>query len=60
MTVSGGLCFQYATVPLLVELAVELGYPIPESLTGAALTFLFNIASIVFLGFYQLPGDCEY
>lgn len=53
--VAGGVCFEYATVPLLVELAVEIGYPIPESVTGAALTLLFNLVALVFLGLFQIP-----
>ncbi|KAK4294091.1 hypothetical protein Pmani_033260 [Petrolisthes manimaculis] len=55
VAVAGGLCFEYATVPLLVELGVELGYPIPESVTGAALTLVFNIISLIFLGLFQIP-----
>lgn len=57
MSVTGGVSFEYASVPLLVELAVELGYPIPESVTGAALTFLFNVVALVFLGLFQIPSD---
>lgn len=56
VSVAGGISFEYATVPLLVELAVELGYPIPESVTGATLTFLFNIVALVFLGIFQIPN----
>ncbi|MPC16286.1 Disrupted in renal carcinoma protein 2 [Portunus trituberculatus] len=57
VAVAGGLGFEYATVPLLVELAVEIGFPIPESVTGATLTFVFNIVSLVFLGLFQIPNE---
>ncbi|XP_047482992.1 solute carrier family 49 member 4 homolog [Penaeus chinensis] len=57
ISVAGGVSFEYASVPLLVELAVELGYPISESVTGAALTFLFNVVALVFLGLFQIPSD---
>lgn len=56
ISVTGGVSFEYATVPLLVELAVELGYPIPESVVGAILTLLFNIVAVVFLGLFQIPN----
>nr|XP_053630818.1 uncharacterized protein LOC128687385 [Cherax quadricarinatus] len=55
VAVAGGVSFEYATVPLLVELAVEIGYPIPESVTGAMLTFTFNLVALVFLGLFQIP-----
>ncbi|ROT84165.1 hypothetical protein C7M84_022660 [Penaeus vannamei] len=29
----------------------------PESVTGAALTFLFNVVALVFLGLFQIPSD---
>ncbi|XP_063873122.1 uncharacterized protein LOC135107335 isoform X1 [Scylla paramamosain] len=57
VAVAGGLGFEYATVPLLVELAVEIGFPIPESVTGATLTFVFNLVSLVFLGLFQIPNE---
>lgn len=55
--VTGGLCFEYTTVPLLVELAVEIGFPIPENVTGASLTFIFNLVALVFLGLFQIPNS---
>lgn len=58
--VTGGLCFEYTTVPLFVELAVEIGFPIPENVTGASLTFIFNLVALVFLGLFQIPDSGEW
>ncbi|XP_042210672.1 mucin-2-like isoform X2 [Homarus americanus] len=57
VAVAGGVSFEYATMPVLVELAIEIGYPIPESVTGAILTFCFNLVALVFLGLYQINSS---
>ena len=59
ISVTGGISFEYATVPLLIELAVEVAYPCPESAVGAGLTQLFNIISGVFLLLFLIPTECK-
>lgn len=58
LSVAGGIALQYATVPLLIELAVELAYPCPESVVGAFLTWTFNIVSGTFLLLFLIPSSC--
>ena len=41
--------FQAASDPLFYEIAAEASYPLPESLNGAVLSFVFNAAALVML-----------
>ncbi|KAF2350283.1 Major facilitator superfamily domain, partial [Trinorchestia longiramus] len=58
LSVVGGVSLQYATVPLLTELAVEIAYPCPESVVGVLIIGSFNIVAAAFLLLLIIPSDC--
>lgn len=55
--VTGGVSFQFASVPLLMEMTVEMVYPCSENVVGAVLTTSFNVISTTFLLMFQIPVE---
>ncbi|CAL4067335.1 unnamed protein product, partial [Meganyctiphanes norvegica] len=55
--VTGGISFQFACVPLLLEMTVEMVYPCSENVVGAVLTTAFNVVSTTFLLMFQIPVE---
>ncbi|XP_060078843.1 solute carrier family 49 member 4 homolog [Ylistrum balloti] len=51
----GTLCVN-ASPPLFFEMACENSYPVAEGITNFALTLLFNIAGLIFLGIQMVPN----
>jgi len=45
-----------ATMPLSMELAMEACYPVSECVVGGWISIWFNIASVIFLTLFGIPG----
>lgn len=56
VSVMGALTFNYTTIPLFYELAVEMAYPVPEILVSGILTAADNLASTLFYFVFLVPG----
>jgi hypothetical protein len=50
------LSLNYATYPLLLELAAETCYPIEESISSGFLTGASNLVGIVYMTFAWFPS----
>ncbi|XP_071539388.1 solute carrier family 49 member 4 homolog isoform X2 [Panulirus ornatus] len=55
VSVIGGTAFNFATIPLLFEVAIDLAYPVPEILVSGVITAADNIASVSFLLVFFIP-----
>lgn len=51
-----GTSFVIATMPLVMELAMEICYPAPEGVVGGWITIWFNIITVVFLSVFSIHG----
>ncbi|KAB7499942.1 hypothetical protein Anas_01761 [Armadillidium nasatum] len=60
IAIGGGYAFQFASVPLLIELGVELAYPCLEAVVGASYTASFNLLSLLFLLLFIIKTECYY
>ncbi|XP_023343452.1 disrupted in renal carcinoma protein 2 homolog [Eurytemora carolleeae] len=45
-----------ASMPLSMELAMEVCYPAAECVVGGWISIWFNISSVVFLSLFNIPG----
>ncbi|KAK8732035.1 hypothetical protein OTU49_007149, partial [Cherax quadricarinatus] len=52
----GGLSFNFASVPLFFELAVESAYPCSEVIVGGLLTATNNFIGLLFLFIFFIPN----
>ncbi|KAG0726294.1 Disrupted in renal carcinoma protein 2 [Chionoecetes opilio] len=53
----GGLTFSYSTMPLFIELSINLAYPVPELLVTSVLIAADNIVGAVFLFLFNIPDE---
>ncbi|KAL7636258.1 UNVERIFIED_CONTAM: hypothetical protein RMT77_013016 [Armadillidium vulgare] len=60
IAIGGGYAFQFASVPLLIELGVELAYPCLEAVVGASYTASFNLLALLFLLLFIIKTECYY
>ncbi|XP_065195232.1 solute carrier family 49 member 4 homolog isoform X1 [Sycon ciliatum] len=51
----GGI-FQYGLIPIMLELAVEISYPVAEGITAVFMTFFSCFFVVIFLGLLYIPG----
>lgn len=45
-----------ATMPLAMELAMEICYPAAEGVVGGWITIWFNLITVIFLSLFSIPG----
>lgn len=55
----GGVSCSYATVPLFIEVSIDLAYPVPEILVTGTLIAADNLAGAFFLLLFNIP-DAEH
>ncbi|KAK7081249.1 hypothetical protein SK128_014410 [Halocaridina rubra] len=55
VSVVGGVTFNYTTIPIFFELAVEVVYPVPEILVSGILTAADNLTTTLFLLVFLIP-----
>ncbi|XP_042858768.1 solute carrier family 49 member 4 homolog [Penaeus japonicus] len=55
ISVTVGVACQFASVPLLLQLCLELAFPISEGVVGAVVTTCFAFVSLVFLLLFLIP-----
>merc|ERR1712083_133154 len=51
-----GTSLVVSSMPLAMELAMELCYPAAEGVVGGFISIWFNIAIVVFLSLFGIPG----
>ena len=56
MTTVAATSLSFACCPLFFELAVEISYPVPESVVGGFLSGIFNVVGTTFLLLFFVPN----
>ena len=51
-----GTSLVVSSMPLAMELAMELCYPASEGVVGGFISIWFNISTVVFLSLFNIPG----
>ncbi|KZS19268.1 Disrupted in renal carcinoma protein 2 [Daphnia magna] len=55
-TVIIGSCANYATTPLFMELAVEMAFPVDETVVGGFMSCTYNLVGALFLFAFFIPN----
>ena len=45
-----------SSMPLSMELAMEICYPVPEGVVGGWISIWFNVITVIFLSLFSVPG----
>lgn len=55
-TVIIGSCANYAASPLFLELAVEMAFPVDETIVGGFMSCAYNLVGALFLFAFFIPN----
>ena len=60
VTAVGSLSFSLSTLPLFMEMAIDLVYPSPELLVTAVMIAADSVSGVVFLFLYNIPDSRKF